>query len=65
MKISTQRWKGRLDAAMAILTNRGIVIQQGSTYSNLRDAVDRSDAFSFEEKKAFDSLMVRGLSEND
>ena len=64
MKISTQRWKGRLDAAMAILTNRGIVIQQGSTYSNLRDAVDRSDAFSCEEKKAFDSLMVRGLSEN-
>lgn len=64
MKISTQRWKGRLDAVIATLTNRGILIQQGSTYNSLRDAVIRSEAFTQEEKIAFESLMVKGLSEN-
>lgn len=63
MKISTQRWKGRLDAAMTILPNRGIPLQQGSTYNSLRNAVQRSGSFSIEEKRAFDSLMVKGLSE--
>lgn len=64
MIISTQRWKGRLDATIPLIAQRGVPVQQGSTYLGLRLAILESGAFSKDEISAFESLMVKGLAES-
>lgn len=63
MKISTQRWKGRLDAVIPTLPQIGISIQSGSTYNDLLNKILNSSVFNNQEKEAFKTLFINSLTE--
>lgn len=65
MSFTSQRWKGRLDAAIGFLSRSGLELYGGDTYLDLLNRMNESYAFSDVDKEAFSTLMANALNNPD
>lgn len=61
MKISTKRWRGRLDASFSYLRHKGITIHPDDTYNGILCKVKLSESFSDLDKRAFANLVANSF----